>query len=430
MKLRIFQSEKGDCLLLEGNAGGRMLCDGGMASSMQSHVRSELAKLRKQGQMIDYVYVSHIDQDHISGVLRLLEDELLWRVYDHHQNSGQPSAKPKVPRPPQIGGIFHNAFRDQVDANLGKVTDMLATAANIGLSSSQSRFVALGAEMQNIALSVPEAIHVSHLASSRILGIPVNQLPGSSQPAKLLMVRAKQKSFPIGSMTFTIVGPTADEIEMLRDGWNAYLADPENLTSLRKLKDKLEKSARDVGQTQISQSEWESYKGVTVPNIASLMFMVEENGKRLLLTGDSQQDIILKGLKQTGYLNDGSCHVDALKVQHHGSENNLDADFCRKVSADHYIFCGNGEHGNPDPRVIKTIYESRLGPSGARAVAPTAAGRSFTFWFSTTSNAQKPNSDEKESFAATEKLVASLVSASNGQMKAQFNQGISISLAL
>ena len=54
--------------------------------------------------------------------------------------------------------------------------------------------------------------------------------------------------------------------------------------------------------------DWEGipdYKGVTVPNIASLMFMVEEDGKRLLLTGDGQQDFILAGLKRTGFLDDG-----------------------------------------------------------------------------------------------------------------------------
>ncbi|MFN0047464.1 MAG: MBL fold metallo-hydrolase [Sphingorhabdus sp.] len=430
MKLHIFQSDKGDCLLLEGNNGGRVLCDGGMSSTMQQYVRSELSKLRGQGESIDYAYVSHIDQDHISGVLRLLEDELLWRVYDHNQQSGNPSAKPRVPRPPAIGGILHNAFRDQVGANAGKVTDLLAAAADVGLSSTNPRLIELGSEMQNIALSVPEAIRVSHLASPKILKIPVNRLPGQTKPAKLLMVRARQKPFQVGSMIFTIVGPTADEIEQLRDGWNLYLADPENFNSLKKLREKLEKSADEIGQSSMTQSEWESYKGVSVPNIASLMLMVEEGGKRLLLTGDSQQDIIIKGLELTGYLKSGSCHLDALKVQHHGSENNLDEAFCRKVSADHYIFCGNGEHGNPDPRVIQAIYDSRLGPAGKRALSATSTGRPFTFWFSTTSTAQKAGSKERKAFSAIENLVASLAQSSAGQMSAKFNSNAGITLSI
>ena len=49
MKLTIFQSEKGDCVLLQAASGERMLCDGGMAGSMRDYVRDELTKLRKNG---------------------------------------------------------------------------------------------------------------------------------------------------------------------------------------------------------------------------------------------------------------------------------------------------------------------------------------------------------------------------------------------
>lgn len=430
MDLHIFQSDKGDCLLLEGQNSGRVLCDGGMAASMKKSVRKELAKLRSAGKSIDYAYISHIDQDHISGVLRLLEDELEWRVYDHHQTSGNPSAKPKVPRPPAFGGIFHNAFREQVGANMGKVTDLLAAAANLGLSSSHPKLIAFGAEMQNIVLSVPEAIRVSHLASSQLLGIPTNRIPGSNDDAKLLMVRPRQGSFAIGSMQFTVVGPTQDEVKQLRDGWNDYLGDPENMKSLKRLRDRLDDDRRDIANRDISLSDWESYRGVSVPNIASLMFMVEENGKRLLLTGDSQQDIILKGLKATGYLSVGHCHLDALKVQHHGSENNMDENFCRIVSADHYIFCGNGEHGNPDPRVLRMIYNSRIGPAAVRSRSPAANGRPFCFWFSTSSAEQEAGSKERKAFGEVERIVANMVQSSGGLMTAKFNTGTKLKLSI
>src|SRR5687767_8801180 len=98
MKLKIFQSSKGDCLLLIGGDETHVLCDGGMTKSMTATVRAELAKLRRKNIKLDTVYVSHIDQDHISGVLQLLEDELSWRLYDHHKTAGTPIAKPKVPR--------------------------------------------------------------------------------------------------------------------------------------------------------------------------------------------------------------------------------------------------------------------------------------------------------------------------------------------
>jgi hypothetical protein len=52
----------------------------------------------------------------------------------------------------------------------------------------------------------------------------------------------------------------------------------------------------------------------------------------------------------------------------------MDIDFARKVSADHYVFCGNGEHGNPELDVIDIIYNLRLGKQSARA--PEAKDRS------------------------------------------------------
>ena len=93
MKLRIFQSAHGDCLLLEGKDKKLVLCDGGMPSSIKSHVRGELAKLRDDERELEYVYVSHIDSDHISGVLQLLEDEVEWRVFDY-QPEHQPTRTP------------------------------------------------------------------------------------------------------------------------------------------------------------------------------------------------------------------------------------------------------------------------------------------------------------------------------------------------
>ena len=44
MKLQIFESAQGDCLLLEGKDKKLVLCDGGMRSSFKSHVRDELGK--------------------------------------------------------------------------------------------------------------------------------------------------------------------------------------------------------------------------------------------------------------------------------------------------------------------------------------------------------------------------------------------------
>ena len=118
MKLRIFQSAHGDCLLLESKDKKLVLCDGGMPSSIKSHVRGELGKLRDDERELEYVYISHIDSDHISGVLQLLEDEVEWRIFEYRQSINDANAtEPDFPRPPVIKGLLNNTFRDLIGVN-------------------------------------------------------------------------------------------------------------------------------------------------------------------------------------------------------------------------------------------------------------------------------------------------------------------------
>jgi hypothetical protein len=132
---------------------------------------------------------------------------------------------------------------------------------------------------------------------------------------------------------------------------------------------------------QLQADELGDRSQVTVPNLASLMFLVEEEGKTLLLTGDGHTREVLSGLEDAGKLRPGgTIHVDVLKVPHHGSEFNLDPAFCRRVTADDYIFCANGEHENPDLGVLELILDSRLAPATG-ADSDEDAGGDFRFWF-------------------------------------------------
>ena len=162
MKLTIFQSDKGDCLLLTGRDGKRVLVDGGMADSYTEHVASALGQLAAQNKKLDVVYVSHIDQDHISGVLRMMGDLVDWRVHDHQKKTGHPSPKiPKSVRPPEVRAIWHNAFHELVGDNAGPIADMLAASAAILSGGDDAGMLELADAHQELATSVGEAIHLS-----------------------------------------------------------------------------------------------------------------------------------------------------------------------------------------------------------------------------------------------------------------------------
>jgi hypothetical protein len=436
MKLTIFQSDKGDCTLLEAKSGELMLCDGGMGPSMRDHVRETLGELRDNQRELELAYISHIDNDHITGILQLLQDEVEWRVFERHQQTGNPIKQPKVPRPPVIKGILHNGFRDLITANDKPIASLFAAREMENLLNAMSpalfgtavpEFVAAAEEMQAIATGVPEALKVGKLIAPDALDIPLNKPPGVNGPARLLFAGRPGETFSLGTMDFTLIGPTEKELKNLRDGWNNWLrANKEQVKKIRaEIKKRVEGfSNGDFDTSPFDLGDWQGipdYKSVTAPNIASLMFVVEEEGKRLLLTGDGQQDFILAGLKRTGFLDDGYVHLDVLKVQHHGSEHNLDIDFAQKVSADHYVFCGNGEHGNPELSVIDIIYNSRLGKPSVRTLAPQAQNRKFHFWFSTASSMLEPNTTKRKNFIEIEKKAKKLEALSNGKLETHFN---------
>lgn len=435
MKLEIYRSDKGDCLLLEAKTKHLFLSDGGMVGSMKSEVAKALSKLRAANREIDLVCISHVDDDHIGGILELLEYEAAWRAFDFHESGNDPIAKPELPRPPKINGILHNGFRDQAPKNAGAIQNLLAASAPVFLGSAIPELIEMGEEMQQIATGVKQAIGVGKLVAENALDIPLNKPPGVTGAGKLLMVGQPGETFSLGSMNFTLIGPTQKELEALRKGWDDFLrlnkADVKAIRAeMKDLIDDFSNGVSSMSPFALGEHSWASIRGVTVPNVASLVFMVEEGGKQLLLTGDGQHEFIHDGLKGAGLLDaNESIHIDVLKVQHHGSKNNMDADFARRVTADHYVFCGDGQHGNPSETVLQHIFDARTSTDpDVRALSAVAANRKFDFWFSTESAAITPGTAKQRHFKAIEKFVKTLVTKSNGQLRTHFNKNVSITL--
>ena len=465
MKLTVFQSQKGDCLLLEGKDQKRVLIDGGMPSSYTQFCGPVLDGLRKKKKKLDVVYVSHIDEDHIAGVLKMVDDLIEWRVYDHQVATGNPKAKQpdaaRTPRPPEFPQIWHNAFHVEVGDNKGEIEAMLAATRTIlsGLEDPQLRSRLNGRlkldrndleEHAELATSVRQALQLSSKIRTKELGITLNE----PAKGKLMFLRKNvPAAISVGGMKFFILGPREADLKKLRKDWNEWLEanrpavekiqrdaakDEDRLTSdvnnvIGPMLDQAVALAKHLARTLPADQQAQpqgldarsngrstlgNRNGVTPPNLASLMFLVEEGTKTCLLTGDGFADDIVDGLKQHGKLDaNGGIHVNVLKVQHHGANANMTHAFARAVTADHYVFCGNGQHTNPELKVVDALAEARL-PGPKRSSSPAAA-KKFTMWFNC-SSAVKDGKAVTAHMKKLEKRVAELKKASNGQMDAFF----------
>ena len=414
MKLRVFHAGKGDCLLLTTGKGTNILIDGGMRDAYLAHVQPHLAGMARRKEAIDLVYISHIDQDHIAGILQLLNDTMAWRVHDYRSAQGTKLKPPANPRMPVVGAIWHNAFSDMIGANAGPAVDLLAQSAMTLIEAAHPSWRELASEHHELAYSVAEAIQVSRRVGADQLGIPLNEEFGG----RLIMVRTPSgPEVRLGGCDISVVGPFEEDVAALRDDWNDWLRTHKKaLATLRaKAKEDAAKIAEGdqvVSELDIALKQLGDRGLVTAPNLASVMLLVQEGAQRFLLTGDGHADDILAGLEfQDAFDANGIAHFDVLKVQHHGSEHNIHEDFCRLVTADNYVFCGNGQHENPDLDALEVLF---------KANAENRPGARYKLWFNsddTVAPAGTPAKHMKELM----RLVNRHVSASAGRVTAEFS---------
>jgi hypothetical protein len=334
--LDVRRARKGDCLLLHfgtKQAPRLMLVDGGPKDVYKPFLRPRLVELRTARRLgpaealpVDLLMISHIDDDHIQGILDLTREAI------DTQNRQQP---PLI----RFMGMWHNSFDDIV----GDVPSELAATASYG-TAGLSRPVTdddslLGGSEDFVSgvmvlASYPQGRQLR--LDAQKLGIPLNPDFGGK------LVLAGDHAKPIGNdLKLTVIGPRAPELLALQRKHDAWL------TQQRKKP----KSQADALAAYVDKS---------VPNLSSIVVLAESSKKRILLTGDARGDKILNGLESVGILKPGgTIEVDVLKVPHHGSSNNLDVDFFQRIVAHHYVFSGNGEHGNPEREALEMLFAAR-----------------------------------------------------------------------
>jgi beta-lactamase superfamily II metal-dependent hydrolase len=401
MKLRVFPSDKGDCLLLKGRNSGKILCDGGMQESFTEFVAEQLT----EEEMIDLVYVSHVDDDHISGILKLLDNAWAWRVFRHHVDQGDDDVRePKVPKPPKIKRIWHNAFKDQVDRS-GEVQDLLAAMVPILSQVDDLELQNAAAENFSIVNSNAQAIRVSQRVSPGQLAIPLNE------DGKLMLVRDDQQPFTFGDLSVQVIAPFEEDVAKFRKKWNEWLED--NTARVRDLRAKARADARGIANELdrltmplvASADELGDRSKVTPPNLASIMLFVKDGQHTALMTGDGHADDVIKGLEAIGAMPPGDpLHVHVLKVPHHGSEHNMTEEFARRITADHYVFCGDGFSGNPERVVVKTLFDARM---------DDGTNRKFKFWFNSSKKMAAARPSRARHMGLIERDVADMMNETN-----------------
>ncbi|WP_108883061.1 hypothetical protein [Anderseniella sp. Alg231-50] len=315
-KLRILQASYGDSLTLEYGDGGLTryaLIDGGPGGTYHRSLKNEMERIADEGGSLDFVAISHVDGDHISGVLDLF---------------AQLEAEKAAGNPPliDVGALWLNSFSKTIDGGRG-IQSRFMTAINS--AAGAPAMLQSGMALQGIFQGNKLRIKALQLGLDINPGFPDDLVMTDTAPA-----------IQLGDLTITIVGPSQANLNALQAEWEEWLDDNEQVIA--------------SGDPQALANSDKS-----IPNLSSIMFLAEASGKTVLFTGDGRSDHLLEGLGDAGLLNgNGGMHVDVLKVPHHGSDRNATRTFFRKVTADAYVVSANGHPDNPDLSTLIWIVES------------------------------------------------------------------------
>ncbi len=310
-KLRIVQANYGDCFILEYGTAAEpryALVDGGPSTVYRKHLRNELRLINSAGGHLDFVALSHIDDDHVKGLLDFT-DELC-----KQKESGKPLTI-------TIDALLHNSFIQTMGAD---VMDGYRSWMDLNPSKEKSIF-----KVDRSERSIFQGDKLTRSAEK--LEIPINPGIDFSEPISL---GDSKSSFTFGNLTLQVLGPTERNLESLQQAWLEWLE---------------QQGSKDL----LAPSDQ------TVPNVSSLMFLARVDEKKILLTGDGRSDDLVEGLRKAGLTDSQDCmHVDILKLPHHGSLRNISRDFFYKVTADCYVISANGRDNNPDLDTLQWIVEA------------------------------------------------------------------------
>ena len=322
MNLNVLQAAYGDSMILKSgsqsessrNNSHHFLIDGGPASTYNDGLKEELQKIREKGGRVDSLIVSHVDNDHINRLLKLMHDLNLQKKSNKRWTI-------------EIDALWYNAFSRTIGQRIeGRLRDLLRNTRTVFKTRSRAQMTVRG---------IREGHDLYQYAHE--LGIEINPQFNNDT----IIVTNKPKELKFGNLKFLVIGPTRKNLEDLRKQWLDWL-------------DKHEKALkRRVDYRLAIQAD------KSIPNLSSIMFLAKEEDNTILFTGDGLGEHVIHGLKQARLLGSlRSVHVNILKLPHHGSDRNITRDFFTNVTADMYLISANGRDDNPSFLTLSWIAET------------------------------------------------------------------------
>jgi beta-lactamase superfamily II metal-dependent hydrolase len=313
MKIKLLKAGNGDSILFsfnDGNDNRNILIDGGVSDTYYSQntnlygdLKTELDSITKKGEVIDLLVLTHIDNDHICGLLKWFE----------------------------IDKIAHEMVRN-VWFNSGK---LIATYFN----EPENKDLSIGLKIfSDSQTGVDEALEFEdYLIKKGIWD-------------KKIIIQGQQ--IEECGINIQILSPHEVQLKKLQKEYKrvtgdpAYTAGKENDWNIN-IKDFIEEE---------SKPDFKFNQDTSVKNGSSISFILTLKDKRFLFLADSHPKDIVLQLNKLGYCKCKPLEVEVMKIAHHGSKANTNKELLEIVKTENYfISTDSSGHNHPNKRTLARI---------------------------------------------------------------------------
>jgi glyoxylase-like metal-dependent hydrolase (beta-lactamase superfamily II) len=310
-RLEVLPARYGDCILLAygSNPIRHILIDGGAPGVYKRALKPRLDALSNLACEFELLVVTHVDYDHIRGIIELAQDDTLpFKARDVWFNGYR--HLPQTPGPEVLAGKHGELLTDIIMKN---------------------------AQSWN-----------SHGFDGKAVVIP------ESGPLP-------QIDFEDG-LSITLMGPTIPMLADLREDWEKSCEDidisPQALEEARAEghfallgeEEKVVEQKRPDIEQLLRQGFTEDHSSA---NGSSIALLIQYGDYRVLLTGDAHPSTLVDSIKRLG---DSRLKLDLCKLPHHGSRGSVSTELIQHLDCDHYIFSSNGDQfKHPHPEAVARV---------------------------------------------------------------------------
>lgn len=321
MRVTLNDAGNGDCILLQSEMDN-ILIDGGTSSSFDLW-KDNVNKLES----INCLIITHIDNDHVNGVIKLL------------------SCKKK----PNIEKVIFNGVEQIFGCSLVNVN----SDDDIKLKAISDRYEPVANE--DFFIGISEGTSLSFAIRENNINSNKNAITKDSD------------LITVGEFSLQVISPSISSLEKLKKLWQSVIDDEGirmkvlNSTYAKAFESYIGELKNNITSTisenvsidieSLSKLPYE--KDNSIANESSLAFLIKDKNSSLLMLGDCHVESVIAWLDSE---NIEKLAVDAVKVSHHGSKHNINRFLLERLYCDTYLISTNGKKFNhPDIECLSII---------------------------------------------------------------------------